>query len=77
MLKNSVNKRLFTSINFLANKLKTLEEMYKEFDKNVDKLFEQEIKNPNAKKKQQKPIRVKKNYNRLWYNLNSRLRMSI
>ena len=42
--------------------MKKLDEMYKEFDKNVDKLFEQEIKNPNAKKKQQKPIRVKKKF---------------
>jgi len=33
--------------------------MYKEFDKNIDKLFEQELKNPDTKKKQQKPIRVK------------------
>jgi len=31
--------------------------MYKEFDKNIDKFFEQEMKNPT--KKPHKPIRVK------------------
>lgn len=30
--------------------------MYTEFDKNIDKLFEQEMKNP--KRKPHKPIRV-------------------